>query len=155
MQPNTEMKLYYDDEDGWGIPIQSFEEIVLSVKKVGENGSDTIPLTEIKAAPDKYTRYVADYVGRNVYTCGYTALSGNRMAEYGDSHVQLNLIAADGSFVDLEDDDALKKYYVTSQSIAPNTEINITYDTDSDGNEYSWADSQNIEEIDLYIAPVE
>lgn len=106
----------------------------------------------ITPSPDKYTWYIKDYIGKNCATIGYTGISGNRYDYYGDTTIKLNLIADGGSFIDANDDEELKKYYVTGQSIEPNTEMKLTIN-ESEGREY--VDYQSIEEIDLYVSLVE
>ena len=155
--PNTEMKLVFEkDSDGNEydslVASQSFEEIVLSVKRVGTMKKDEKELTSIKPSPDKYTWYIADYVGRNLANCGYTSMGGDLMHKYGEGIVELIIVADDGSFVDPTDTDSLKNYVVTGQSVSPNTELKLVFDKDSDGKEYdSLVDTQNIEEIELYV----
>ena len=154
--PNTELKLTYQlDEDGNEydnlISYQNIEEIVLAVAPVGE--AVEIPsLTAITPSPDRYTNYIRDYTGRTLAQCGYISMSGKLMDQYGSAYIHLVVCADDGSFVDIHDDSALKNYVVTGQSVAPNTELKMTYSLDSDGNEYdNLIDTQNIEEIELYV----
>ena len=74
------------------------------------------------------------------------------MAEYGETTVKLVIVTEDGSYVDLEEEDSLRQYVVTAQSITPNTELKLTFVKDSDGNEYeNLVESQNIDEIELYV----
>ena len=155
--PNTVLKLVFD-KDGAGneydnlVASQSYEEIVLCVKKNSAKEQKPIDLTEIKPSPDKYTWFIADYVGRNLASCGYTSMSGNFMHKYGAGLVKLIIVADDGSYVDPEDTEALKNYVVTGQNISPNTELKLTFDKDSDGIEYdNLVESQNIEEIELTV----
>lgn len=161
LEPNTELKLsFMTDSSGEEysslVATQSYDEIVLSIKKVGEKNSEPVSLTKINAAPDKYTRYIADYTGRNLANCGYTSLGGDRNDEYGDGYIKLNLIPQDGSYIDIEDEEALKQYYVVGQSIEPNTEVRYEFMKNSSGEEYdSLVDNQSIEEIDLYVSLVE
>lgn len=158
--PNSEMKLVFEkDDDGEEysslIDSQTYEEIVLSVKKINEKTKNTISLTEIKPSPDKYTWYIADYVGRNLANCGYTSLGGDRRVKYGEANIKLVLISDDGSFVELDDEETLKNYVVTAQSVAPNTELKLVFDKDSNGVEYNnLIDSQNIEEIELHLKKI-
>lgn len=157
LAPNTVLKLIFDkDSDGNEydnlVASQSFEEIVLCVKKNGSAKQDAVNLTAIKPSPDKYTRYIADYVGRNLASCGYVSLGGDLMHQYGEGLIKINIVANDGTFVDPEDTESLKNYVVTGQSVAPNTELKLVFDKDSDGVEYSnLVESQNIEEIELYV----
>lgn len=157
LEPNTELKLTFDkDSNGKEysnlIERQSYEEIVLSVKKVGDKKSEIPKLTKINESSDKYTHYISDYVGRNLANCGYVSLGGNYLAEYGKTTVKLVIVTDDGSYVDFSDKESLKQYVVTGQSIAPNAELKLVFDKDSNGNEYdNLVESQNIDEIELYV----
>jgi len=157
--PNTELKLTYQlDSDGNEydnlISHQCIEEILLAVAPVGEI-ADIPALTTISASPDRYTAYIYDYVGRTLHQCGYVSMAGKLMQQYGSAYVHLAVYAEDGSYVNIQDADALKNYVVTRQSIAPNTEVKMVYSKDSDGNEYdNLIDTQNIEEIELYVVLV-
>lgn len=109
------------------------------------------------SSQDKYIYYVKDYVGRNCASLGevydYQICDSKG---YGAGEVYLNLVSKDGSFIDIEDEEVLKKYCVTSQSIEPGTEVKITFRKDKDGNEIEgFVNFQSIDEIDLYISPVE
>ncbi|MBM6774525.1 DUF6591 domain-containing protein [Olsenella profusa] len=156
IDPNTEIKYTFEvDSEGEEydslVNFQTIDEIVLSVAKVGETGSAP-ELTSIQASPDKYTHYVRDYVGRNLAECGYYSLSGNLTDAYGAGYIFFDIVTDDGSYVDPEDEAALAGYMVTSQSVEPNTPIEFTYSTDSDGNEYSnLVDSQSIKSITLNV----
>lgn len=157
LEPNTELKLTFDkDSDGVEydnlVERQSYEEIILSVRKVSDTKSKSVPLTKINASPDKYTEYISDYIGRNLAGCGYVSLGGEYLAEYGKTVVKLVIVTEDGSYVDFSEEDILKQYVVTNQSIAPNTELKLIFDKDSDGIEYdNLVESQNIDEIELYV----
>lgn len=157
IKPNTEMK-YTFSKDSKGreydglIDSQTFEEIVLAVKQVKDPDNRDVSLKEIKASPDKHTWYVRDYVGRNLASCGYVALDGHLRDAYGESTISFVMIADDGSYVDVSDEKSLRKYVVTKQSISPNTKLQLQFEKDSKGREYdSLIDSQNIEEIELYV----
>lgn len=77
------------------------------------------------------------------------------MDQYGNAYVRLSLITENGDYVDIENDDELKKWYVTEQNILPNAELKLTYQLDAEGNEYeNLIAHQNIEEIELFIMPV-
>lgn len=155
--PNTELKYVFDtDEDGNEydnlIQSQSIEEIVLCVKKVGSSEETSLGLTEITPSPDKYTWYIRDYTGRNLASCGYLSMGGNRMDHYGAGYIKFVIVPEDGSFIDPEDTELLKNYVITGQSVLPNTELKYVFDTDSEGNEYdNLVQSQNIEEIELMV----
>lgn len=157
--PNTELKLTFQkDSDGNEydnlVDTQTYEEIVLSIKKVNTQNSNNISLTEINPSPDKYTRYISDYTGRNLASCGYVSLGGNLMARYGAAVITLVVVPDDGSFVDPKDEETLKNYVVTGQNVSPNTELKLEFETDSNGKEYdNLIALQNIEEIELNVKP--
>ena len=155
--PNPDLKYVFDtDEDGNEydnlVQSQSIEEIVLCVKKVGSSEETSLGLTEITPSPDKYTWYIRDYTGRNLASCGYLSMGGNRMDHYGAGYIKFVIVPEDGSFIDPEDTELLKNYVITGQSVLPNTELKYVFDTDSEGNEYdNLVQSQNIEEIELMV----
>lgn len=133
---------------------QSFEKIVLSVKKVGTQDKG-IELTTIQPSPDKYTRYIGDYVGRNLADCGYISLGGDLMDTYGAAYIKIIIVAEDGSFIDPENAELLKNYVVTKQNIKPNTELKLVFLKNSEGVEYdNLVEWQSIEEIELYVKRV-
>lgn len=158
--PNTELKLRFQtDSDGeeyaYLVDHQSIEVIDLRVRRIGDDAVGGIELTEIKPSPDKYTWYMKDYVGKNVYSFGYTSLGGDRMDEYGHGHVKFIFVADDGAYLDPEDEEILKQYVVTGQDVAPNTEIKMTFRKDSNGEEYSnLVDTQTYESITLYVKKI-
>lgn len=161
LEPNTEIKYTFqkdeegNDENGL-ISSQTVEEILLYVKEVGNTDDTEITLTPIQTAPDAYTYYIRDYVGRNLKECGYLSLAGDFRDAYGAATVKFVLIPDDGSYIDPTDEEQLKKYKVTEQNIAPNTEINFTLQKDSNGEEYdNLTENQNIEEVELHLSLVE
>lgn len=160
LEPNTELKYTFQtDSNGEEydnlVDNQTYDEIVLSVAKVGKNAGKTSPLTEIKAS-DRKTRYVKDYVGRNLASCGYLSLGGTYNDHYGQAFVRFDITADDGSYVEVGEDADLTQYKVISQSVEPNTPIELTYSTDSEGNEYSnLIASQSIQSIALMVTKLE
>ncbi len=160
LAPNTELKLVFDkDSEGNEydnlVASQSFEEIVLSVKKVGDTQQNMVNLISITPSPDRYTWYIADYVGRNLASCGYTSIGGDLMARYGAAVVKFIIVAEDGAYIDPSDTESLKNYVVTDQNVAPNTELKLVFDKDSEGNEYdNLVESQNIEEMELHVKQI-
>lgn len=160
LAPNTELK-YTFQRDGEGVEYdslvdtQNYDEIVLAVAPVASQ-EPAPDLTVINASPDKYTRYVKDYTGRNLAVCGYVSLAGTYNDRYGAGFIQFDITAEDGSFVDVGDEEALKTYVVTAQGVAPNTPITMTFSTDSNGVEYSnLVDTQSIENITLTVAALD
>lgn len=155
--PNTELKLVFEkDSDGNEysslVESQSYYEIVLSVKRINDNETKVKNLTTINPSPNKYTLYISDYVGRNLASFGYTSLGGDRLDTYGEGLLRFVFVSTDGTYIDPNNEDALRNYVVVSQNIAPNTELKLTFEKDSDGVEYgSLVDTQNIEEIELYV----
>ena len=77
------------------------------------------------------------------------------MDQYGDGLLKIVFVNEDGSYIDISKEEELKKYRVVKQNIEPNTEMKYTFEKDDDGEEYdSLVDSQNIEEIELYVTQV-
>lgn len=157
--PNTELKFTFEKDDDGNeyenlVAAQNYEEIVLCVKRVGSSEETTLGLTAINPSPDKYTWYIRDYTGRNLASCGYLSMGGNRMDRYGAGYIKFVIVSDDGAFIDPEDTELLKSYVITGQSIAPNTELKYVFATDSEGIEYdNLVSSQNIEEIELTVKP--
>ena len=159
LAPNTEIK-YIFSKDSQGneytnlVDFQSLSQIDLTVRRIdGIRGGDPIvfELVPVHPAPDKYTCYIRNYVGKNVLSFGYTSLGGDRRDEYGQANIKLNFVADDGAYLDPENEELLKQYVVTAQDIAPNSEMRLTYLKDSQGNEYSnLIDNQTYESITLY-----
>lgn len=156
LEPNTEMKYTYEvDSEGEEysnlVIFQTIDEIVLAVSKVGSSTGDP-GLTAIEPSADKYRHYVRDYVGRNLAECGYYSLAGNLTDAYGHGYITFDVVPDDGAFIDFEDKAQLASYMVTGQSVSPNTVIQMTYMTDSDGKEYSnLIGSQTLESITLNV----
>ena len=101
----------------------------------------------IKESPDKYTWYVKSYVGRNLASFGSISQNGNRIDTYGKGFLKLIFISSDGTYIDPNDSNTLRSYVVTGQSIDPNTELKLTFDsfyTDV-------VDTQNFYEIELFV----
>lgn len=160
VEPNTEVHFTYStDDDGKedtdGFPsYQNIDEIDLAVRKLDSNEKGP-ELTEITPSPDKYSAYIRNYVGKNLYTVGYTSLGGDYRDKYGQGSILLNIATEDGSYVDINDKGLMKQYVVTGQSVAPNTQITYTYSKDSDGKEYdSLVSSQNIDSINLTVKTI-
>ena len=126
------------------IPDEDSEDVSSDLSN--ENKNDII---EIKQSPDKYTWYIKNYVGKNCASFGHTW--GSRYDKYGEAEVNFVFVTEDGSFVDPWDDDSLKQYVVTVQSVKPNTELKLVFETNEDGTEGDTVASQNIEEIELYV----
>lgn len=157
--PNTEMKyVFQTDSEGNEysnlIDFQSIRMIDLTVRRLdGTLFGDPVAfeLIPIAPSPDRYTCYIRNYVGKNVASFGYTSLGGDRRDEYGAGNVRLNLVADDGVYLDPENIDLLKQYIVVSQDVAPNAEMKLTFQKDSEGNEYSnLVESQTYQTITLY-----
>ncbi|OUP67226.1 hypothetical protein B5F13_00380 [Drancourtella sp. An177] len=159
IKPNTELKYVFEkDEEGEEyslVSYQNIEEIVLAVKKLG-SASTPKDLTEITVSPDQYTWYIRDYVGRNLSFCGYASMGGEYRDAYGASTIVFVLMPDDGTYIEPDDEEAIKRYVVTGQSVTPNTELKLELMTDENGEEYgNLVQSQNIQEIELYLSPVE
>ena len=160
LAPNSEIRYSFMlDENGEEydslVSCQTYEEIVLAVAPVSDVFASAPDLTVIESSPDKYTRYVKDYVGRNLATCGYYSMGGTYNDHYGQGYIKFDIVADDGSYIDPEDTAALAQYRVTGQNVEPNTPISMTFMTDSDGKEYdNLVASQSIEAITLNVTKV-
>lgn len=156
--PNTEIKYIFKREENgtesdW-VAYQNVEEVVLALAPVGK-AAKPLELTPIDPSPNPHINYVRDYVGRNLSQCGFVNVFGDLIQRYGTAHIDLVVNAEDGSFVDVKDEDSLKNYVVTRQSIAPNTELKMTFEKDSQGKEaIDEIHAQSIEEIDLSVVPL-
>ena len=156
---NTEIKYtFLTNSDGEEydnlIDTQNYERIVLAVCEVGEDGGSA-ELTQINASPDKYTWYIENYVGMNAANIGYTSISNTRYDSYGEGVVEVVYVADDGTYLDPEDEELLSQYVVYAQSLPANTELTLTFMTDSDGDEYdNLVSNQSYDEIVLAVHKV-
>lgn len=157
--PNSEIHITYQTDSAGKeysnlTETQSYESIDLYVKRIGSSTemADFGEIIPLQSSPDKYTRYVRNYVGKNLASVGYTSLGGDRMDAYGAGYVELVFITPDGAFIDISDSAIMQEYVVVAQNYAPNSEIQFIFQKDSKGKEYSnLVDSQTIEQIDLYV----
>ncbi len=158
--PNTEIKYIYGSEmdgtesESW-VQYQTIDELVLALAPVGKSAEAPV-LTPILSSPGPHTEYVRDYVGRNLSQCGYVSMGGNLTQQYGTAYIRLIVNTSDGSLVDPQDKESLKNFVVVRQSVAPNSEIKLSFEKGSSGQELLDAvHDQNIEEIDLYVVPLD
>ncbi len=158
VKPNTKISLVFDvDENGNEydnlVSYSNIDEIVLLVKRVGSSDrkSFDIPMTAITPSPDAQTRYVKDYVGRNLASAGYISMAGDLRDEYGKGNVKLVPITSDGLFINVSDIGNMAEYYVVSQSVQPNTPIAFSFDEKYD----NVVESQSVEQIELRVEKVE
>lgn len=151
VKPSSELKYsYYVDpntkKESTIVTKQSISEVLLYVKKIDykKDFGDPVEIKLPKSA-DATTWYIHNYVGRNLNNCGYTAMAGDRREAYGDATVILELVSDDGTFIDIKDEESLKKYVVTEQSVEPNTEL--TFDV----GEYGIVSNQSIQTMELHV----
>lgn len=151
LKPNTKLKYSYNDgryhADG-----SNYDEILLRVKKIGSSNSDSTPLLEIKESPDKYTKYMKDYVGRNLAECikfGFSKL----YVELHNEYIETILCDEDDYAVEVTEDN-VSNYMVVAQDVAPNSEIKFTYRSDMDGNEYSFPSETSVDKIYLTVKEI-
>ena len=128
LKPNTEIKLeFLRQEDGTEydnlVASESQEEIVLAVKKIGEVDGTAPCMTAIDSSPDKYTRALRDYVGRNLASCGYISMAGSLADHYGSGYITMNVLASDGSYIELDDKYSLADSVLVGQRMQPTTII--------------------------------
>lgn len=118
------------------------------------SSAQSSPTAQIKTSTDKHVAYIKNYVGMNCASVGYQGLDELRHDNYGNGrYLTIVFVTPDGTHLSLDDDsDDLRQYKVSAQSVAPNTEINCTFDTDSDGNEYdNLVAFQSIREVVLAV----
>ena len=160
LAPNTEIKyIFRTDSKGNEysslIDFQNLRQIDLTVRRIDGTlaGAPVVfDLIPIHPAPDKYTCYIRNYVGKNVLSFGYTSLGGDRRDDYGATSIRFNFVADDGAYLDPENKDLLKQYVVTAQDVAPNSEMKLTYMKNSKGDEYSnLIDNQTYQSMTLYV----
>lgn len=154
-EPNTEIRFGFDtDSEGneYSWPNWcSIKNMTLQVRKIKDTAEFDHNPEIVKLADDKYTYYVPDFKGLNLAQFGYVSLGGDKRVYIGEDNIKLNVVSDDGSYVDIEDDDAITKYVVVDQNIEPNTPIKFEYDTYSDGEERSYPSRCSISEIDIYV----
>lgn len=160
IEPNTKVNIEFKlDPDGNEynnlINFQSVEEVVLQVKKVGEEVTFDNELVSVKQAENRHLFYIPNFVGRNLASCGYISMAGDLRFRLGAANCKIVVVASDGSYVEMEKD-ALKNYVVYEQNIEPNSEFKVEYKLDSEGKEYdNLIEHQSYEEIELYVKPIE
>ena len=151
LKPDTELRYSYPPGESIS-PDQNYDEVVLAVAKIGQKNDEPVQLTEIKPSNDRYTQYVRDYVGRNLASCGYIAVSGRLTDSYGHSYVMFDILTDDGSYVDVEDENSLAQYVVTGQNVQPNTEFFLTYARNENGQEEAYlVSSTSVDSITLNV----
>lgn len=161
LKPNTEIKFEFSKKDDGTeydnlVNVRSEEEIVLAVKKVGASDATAPCMTEIEPSPDKHTRTLRDYVGRNLAECGYKNMAGTLADQYGCGYIALNVVADDGSSIDLSSKESLSQYLVVGQSIQPNTTITMEFSKKDDGSEYeNLVNNQSLKSIDLKVTKLD
>lgn len=153
--PNTPIKyLFESNDDGtdsdYYVVSQNIEEVILALAPVGEK-VEVPSFTQITPSPDRYTSYIYDYVGRNLTQCGYQDYNGLSQ-KYGMAKVRLIVNGENGVYVDVQDEEDMKNFVVTRQSVAPNTELKKEYEIKEDGSESQhYIKDTSIEEIELYV----
>lgn len=122
-----------------------------SNNNVEDSTSSTTKTTEsykqvVCPTVDKYTNCIKNYVGLNASDTCTWRMNGNCMDTYGNGNVDVKFVTNDGQDVNEVN---IKNYKVVSQSVEPGTEIKYTYEKGSDGTEFSFIESQNIDSITL------
>ena len=144
---------YSDGDISSMVSYQNYDEIVLYVAPINDTSYKPNPVS-ILPTLDRHIYHIRDYKGRNVASVGKrkNEEDNERIDEYGNGKIIIELQSEDGSFVDVDDMNSLRRYVVTDQDIAVNTELVLSYETDSYGNEYeNLIKSQNYERITLTV----
>ena len=88
-----------------------------------------------KVSSDPHVVYIKNYKGQNAAALGYAAANTFRMEKLGAIYLRLVYVDPSGVFVDPEDEEQLKGYVVFDQNLAPNTQVDIEFRQDKEGNE--------------------
>ena len=108
---------------------------------------------KVRDSPDKYTMYVKNYVGMNLGNVGNDYTSSNHIYEsYGPFYMNFDVQSDDGSYIDVDSMSVRKGYYVASQDPSPDTEIKVSYKTNSKGEEVK--ESVSVDTVVLHVAKV-
>ena len=68
----------------------------------------------------------------------------------------MNIIADDGSYIEISDKESLANYLVVGQSMEPNTMISMEFSKKADGTEYdNLVSSQNVRTLDLKVSKLD
>lgn len=149
ISPNTELR-YTLSKDGYFMSDCNYDEILLELKEIGSNDDSLLELQEIKASPDKYTKYLPDYVGRNLSQAIKLSVFGTEI-QISNGYIDATIMDEEGHRLDITEDN-IKNYVVTKQDLEPNTEIKFTYLKDSKGNEYdNLVDETSVKNICLTV----
>jgi hypothetical protein len=151
--PDTEISITFDtDSDGEEydslVDYASLDCITVLLSKASDKTAPSQALTPISISKDYHTAYVPNYVGRNASQVGTERLSGAIMTDIGKASIDVIFITPDGSLITA---DNAMNYKVVAQDPAPNTEIAMTFSTDSDGEEYSWPNWKSINSITVTL----
>lgn len=120
-----------------------------------DTNKDEADKFNLEISSDKHTAYINKYIGMNAAAIGYTSIGGERRENVGAANIGVVYVTNDGTYVGVNDEDELKNWKVVSQSFEPNTELQMTFEKDSEGNEYSnLIEWQSIDVIDLGVIPV-
>ena len=161
LEPNTELKLFYklkDDGTEYDTRVEymNYNDIVLKVKKRDEVNSNNKNLTVINASPDKYNRYICDYVGRNLYDCGYITMLGSFKDEYGVATIEFEVVEENGERVKVSEYDELKAYVVIDQDVSPNSELKYEFNKNEYGlDNHNSVKSKNVKTIKLTVKHID
>lgn len=96
-----------------------------------ENPQEEAP----KVSSDPHVAYIKNYKGQNAAALGYAAANTFRMEKLGAIYLRLVYVDPSGVFVDPENEEQLKGYVVFDQNLPPNTQVDIEFRQDEEGNE--------------------
>ena len=88
-----------------------------------------------KVSSDPHVAYIKNYKGQNAAALGYAAANTFRMEKLGAIYLRLVYVDPSGVFVDPENEEQLKGYVVFDQNLPPNTQVDIEFRQDEEGNE--------------------
>lgn len=154
LSANTKI-IFVNDRYSYGEPTssidyQNYEEIILYVKPVGSTNEAQPDIVAINPSPDRRTYFVKNYVGRNAASFG-REYGKRRYDSYGKGGLRIEFTTENGSYVDTSDISILRQFIVISQDIPANTQIDLTFEKYSYGEETDNVKYQNYETIMLKV----
>ena len=105
----------------------------------GSQGGDAAASKPQEEAPkvssDPHVAYIKNYKGQNAAALGYVAANTFRMEKLGAIYLRLVYVDPSGVFVDPQNEEQLKGYVVFDQNLPANTQVDIEFKQDKEGNE--------------------
>ena len=95
---------------------------------------------------------VKNYIGKNAASIG-KVINDYLIDEYGDGCVKFVFVNEDGSLIS-NDTETRKNYIITQQNSPAGSTLTIVYDRNNDGTISNYVSYQSVDEIVLYVTPI-